>query len=101
MDEEGDDMEPNEDEDMEDDYVDEDEESEEEPADALNGSESPLDLGFAPNGHSMLLTISGSARKADFARWYRRRNTGLVYVGRRAGGLASPSPHRRSSHAPD
>ncbi|GAQ41592.1 nuclear pore complex protein Nup107 [Aspergillus niger] len=52
MDEEGDDMEPNEDEDMEDDYVDEDEESEEEPADALNGSESPLDLGFAPNGHN-------------------------------------------------
>ncbi|KAI2839433.1 hypothetical protein CBS11350_7499 [Aspergillus niger] len=52
MDEEGDDMEPNEDEDMEDDYVDEDEESEEEPTDALNGSESPLDLGFAPNGHN-------------------------------------------------
>ncbi|PWY83089.1 nuclear pore complex protein An-Nup84 [Aspergillus sclerotioniger CBS 115572] len=57
MDDEGDALDPNDDEeeeDMEDDYVDEDEESEDESADVMNGSESPLDLGFAPNGHNGL-----------------------------------------------
>ncbi|PWY89794.1 nuclear pore complex protein An-Nup84 [Aspergillus heteromorphus CBS 117.55] len=56
MDDEGDELEPNDDEDMEDDYVEDDgeEESENESAEERNRSESPLDLGLAPNGHSVL-----------------------------------------------